>query len=428
MKNKLFNIKLFLLVCLLSATGWVASCKKNNDTVSDKIVLLSFGPTGAKIGDTISFIGNNLNKVTAVELVGATVPSTAFTKSSPERIEFIIPAATQEGFATLKTPDGDIVSKTKINFNVATKITSITKQARPGENITIKGEFINWIKEVRFAKDIADTTFVSKTLTELVVKVPQNARTGTLLISFGGTKPLTIETDSVLIVTLPAITGFSPSPVDRGTNLTITGTNLDLAMGVLFKGLTDPITTFVSQTPTQLVVKVPAAANKGKITLVAYSTLTVESETSLAFVGDLPDLAPLGYAFYIDDLENGWQNWGWNSTATFNSTDNVRDGTASIKLDYTGQWGALKFANGSVSTAAYSEITFSVYGTAGSAGKKINVTPSGGTTYTITLEEGKWVEYKLTKAQVGNPATITDLAFQNEDWTGLVYIDHVGLR
>ncbi|MEO5685020.1 MAG: IPT/TIG domain-containing protein [Chitinophagaceae bacterium] len=428
MTKIIFNKKLLYLVCLVMAAGWVTSCKKNNDAVTDKVVLLSFGPSGAKHGDTMLFFGYNLNKVVAIELPGATVAAAAFKQQTFERIALIIPQATQEGFVKLKTADSTIISKTKINFNVVVKVTSVTKQARPGDNITIKGDYLNWVKEVRFAKDIAETTFVSRTLTELVVKVPQSARTGTLLISFGGTKPLTIETDSTLIVTLPAVTSFSPSPIDRGTNLTITGTNLDLVMGVLFKGLTAPVTTFVSQTATQLVVKVPAAANKGKITLVAYSTLTVESAQSLAFVGDLPDLAPLGYAFYIDALQNGWQNWGWSSTATFNSTDNVRDGTASIKMDYTGQWGALKFANGSVSTAAYNELTFSVYGTTGSGGKKINITPSGGSTYTLTIEEGKWVEYKLTKAQIGNPATITDLTFQNQDWTGLVYIDHVGLR
>lgn len=428
MTKILYNTKLFSITCFILAIGFITSCKKDTEADSGKVVLLSFGPTGAKHGENIIFIGNHLDKVTAVELVGATVPAASFKEHSSERIVFIIPQSTEQGFATLKTPDGDVVSKTKINFEVPVKITSVTKQARPGDNISIKGQFMNWVKEVRFSKDLAETTFVSKSLTELVVKVPVSARSGTLFISTGGTEPLIIETDSALVVTLPSITSFSPNPIDRGANLTITGTNLDLTMGVLFKGLTKPVTQFVSKTATQLVVKVPDTANKGKITLVAFSQLTVESTVSLLFVGDLPDLAPLTYAFYIDQLENGWQDWGWNRTATYNSTENVRDGTASIKNSYTGQWGALKFANGSISTAAYAQLTFSIFGTTGTNGKKINVTPNGGTTYTVIIEAGKWVEYKLTKAQIGNPATITELTFQNEDWTGIVYIDHVGLR
>jgi IPT/TIG domain len=424
----IFNTKLLSAVCLILAIGLVTSCKKDSNVDSGIVQLKSFGPSGAQHGDTLRFIGNNLNRVTEIDMVGAVVPASAFISQGPELILIIIPQAAEEGFVTLKIPEGNIVSQTKINFDVVVTVSSITKQARPGDNITIKGQFMNWVKEVKFAKDIAETSFVSKSLTELVVKVPINARSGTLFITSRGTKPLTFETDSALVVTLPAVTGFSPNPIVREANLTITGTNLDLAMGVLFKGITVPITTFVSQSATQIVVKVPTVANRGKITLVAHSGITTESNASLLFVGDLPDLAPLAYAFYTDALQNPWQNWGWSTTIDFANTENVRDGAASIKVNYTGQWGALKFANGSVSTASYSEIAFSIFGTPGTNGQKINVTPSGGSTYTVTIEEGKWVEYKLTKAQLGNPATITDLTFQNQAWSGIVYVDQVGLR
>ncbi len=416
------------LICLLVLIGTsITSCKKDKITNDGKVVLLSFGPTGAKHGEPIVFIGNNLDKVTGIELVGASIAKAAFTEQTSERIAFVIPNSTQEGFATLKTPDGDVISKTKINFLVPVVVTSITASARPGDNISIKGQYMNWIKEVRFAKDVVETVFVSKSLTELVIKVPQNAQTGTLFISTGGTKPLIIETDSMLKVTLPVITGFSPSPIARGANLTITGTNLDLVRGILFKGAPE-VTTFVSKSATQIVVVPPATATKGVLAAVAYSGITTTTTNKLLFIGDLPDLPPLTYAFYIDALQNGWQNWGWGTTIDFVNTDNVRDGNASIKLNYTGQWSALKFANGSIATAPYTEFSFSIFGTPGSGGKKINVSPSGGTTNTITIVEGSWVDFKLTKAQLGNPATITDITFQNQDWTGLVYVDHVGFR
>jgi hypothetical protein len=257
-----------------------------------------------------------------------------------------------------------------------------------------------------------------------------DAQTGTVVLYYGGTGkgPLEVETATDLKVTLPAVTAVAPNPAIREQNLTITGTNLDLVKGVLFKGKTKADTVFVSKSATELVVKIPKEANKGKITLMPYSGVPVEASESLLFVGDLPDLAPLAYAFYKDKLENGWQDWGWNRTADYVSTDNVRDGTASIKMDYTGQWGGLKFANSSVSTANYTELTFSIFGTPGTNGKKINVTPDGGKTYTVTVEEGKWVEHKVSMATIGNTATIKELMFQNQDWTGTVYIDHVGLR
>ncbi|MEO7309476.1 MAG: hypothetical protein ABIX01_03695 [Chitinophagaceae bacterium] len=429
MTKKIITRQLLQLICLaMVVTIGISACKKDKVTNDGKVVLLSFGATGIKLGDPIIFIGNNLDKVTGIELVGASIPASAFTTHTTEQIIFVVPQSTQEGFATLKTPDGDVISKTKVNFLVPVVVTSITASARPGDNISIKGQYMNWIKEVRFAKDVVETVFVSKSLTELIVKVPQSAQTGKLIVSTGGVKPLVIETDSLLKVTLPMITSFAPTPLVRGDNLTLTGTNLDLVKGVQFKGLSPLVTTFVSQTSTQLVLKAPATAAKGKITLVAWSGVTTESATSLLFVGDLPDLAPLGYAFYIDALQGSWQNWGWGSTTDFGNTENVRDGNASIKQTYTGQWSALKFANGSMSTAPYTEFAFSVFGAPGTGGKLINITPSGGSTYTITVTAGAWVDFKLTKAQLGNPTTITDITFQNQDWTGLIYVDHVGFR
>ena len=427
MNKIIFRSKWFFLLCFVLVMGLISSCKKDTAVVSDKVELLSFGPSGAKQGEQIIFIGTNLNQVTAVQLVGALVPAASFTKRTPERIEFIIPLTAEQGYATLKTPKGDVVSKTKISFLVMAKVTSIPTSARPGDNITIQGDFMNWVTSITFAKGVLDTVFVSKSLNQLIVKVPQNAQSGTLILNFGGAKPVTIETDSVLNVALPTVTTLSPIPIVRGGNLTISGTNLLLASGIQFKGVTASVTAFVSQSDTQLVVTVPAAATKGKISLVAYSGLTVESAQSVLFIGDLPDLAPLDYAFYTDALQNNWQNWGWTSNADLNNTDNVRDGAASIKLSCN-PWGALKFANGSVSTTGYATFAFSVFGTPGTGGKKINITPNGGSTYTLTIVEGVWTEYGLTMAQLGNPSIIKDITFQNQDWTGIIYIDQVGFR
>ncbi len=291
MTKIIFNKQLLAMICLFMTIVIIGSCKKDTVENSGMVQLLSFGPTGAKHGDTLRFFGSNLDKVTEIQLTGATLPSSAFISKTAELILIIVPASTQEGFVTLKTPDGDIVSKTRINFLVPVTITSMTAKARPGDNITIKGEFMNWVREVRFAKNLAETTFVSQSLTELVVKVPATAETGTLFLSSGGTEPLEIETATALEVTLPMITGIAPNPVLHAANLTITGTDLDLTTSLLFTGQSTPITTFVSKSATQIVVKVPAQASKGKITLTAPSGVQTVSSMDLNVV--LPTIATM---------------------------------------------------------------------------------------------------------------------------------------
>lgn len=414
-------------ILLIISLGLFESCEKEVKK-SETIELLSFGPAGVKHGEDISFIGNNLDKVTAIEMTNITVEKKDFKKQTPEEIIITVPELAGSGKVVLKTPQGDIISKAPINFEVPVVINEVPLTAKPGDNITLKGSYMNWINEIRFERDVVVTEFVSKSLTELVVQVPLAAQTGKLIISTAGTEPLVIETEEVLELTLPTLSNFTPNPVERGTSLTITGTNLDLVEGISFKGVTDPVTTFVSKSATQIVVTVPEKTQKGSITLVPYSKVPVVSATPLELVGDLPALAALKYTMYNDKLENNWQNWGWSSSVTFDSKDLVRDGDASIKVNYTGNWGALKFANASVETAAYTEIVFSIFGTEGTGGKKIHVKANDADGYLLTIEEGKWVDYKLTKAQLGNPATINNLTFQNQDWQGVVYIDFVGLR
>jgi hypothetical protein len=274
-------IKLNWLLGLLVIAGTIVSCDKRDDANDGKTELLSFGPTGAQHGDTVRFVGRNMDKVTEIDFVGAKVMKDNFKSQNREQILVVVPDAALEGFITLKSPTGDVVSKTKFNLEVLPVITSITAESRPGDNITIKGKYLEWITGITFALDKPATTIVSKTLTELVVKVPDDAQTGTLIIFYGGTKSSFFETTTTVKVTLPAITSMSPNPILHAGNLTITGTNLDLVKKITFNNVTTPVTTFVSQSATQLVVKVPGAASKGKLKLMVASGLETVSTADL---------------------------------------------------------------------------------------------------------------------------------------------------
>ena len=287
-----------ICLSLLLAVAVLVSCKKENDLANNgEVQLLSFGPTGAKHGDTLRFIGMNLDKVTAIQFAGnnAMVEQKDFKQQTPELILLLVPTSAERGNVTLKTPGGDVVSKTQFNLNVKTAATvaTMTRTARPGENITITGDYLNWVKRITFNRNLAETTFVSKSQTQLVVRVPEQAQTGPLVLTFSGTDSLDLTTTDTLYVKVPMVTSFSPNPVKHNTNLTITGTDLDLARQVRLPGQTKVINqaSFVSQTATQLVVKVDSATVKGKVTLVAPSGVTTVSATDLDVV--MPSIATM---------------------------------------------------------------------------------------------------------------------------------------
>ena len=83
---KLFNLRLLPLMCLALTVVIGTSCKKDddNETKSEAVQLLSFGPTGARPGDTLRFFGNNLQKVTQIDFKGASVASTGFISQTAE--------------------------------------------------------------------------------------------------------------------------------------------------------------------------------------------------------------------------------------------------------------------------------------------------------------------------------------------------------
>lgn len=516
----IFKNRLLLLMGTILTVGLLASCDKDDDEVkSTAVELQSFGPTGAKHGDTLNFIGNNLNKVTEVKFTGvnSVVAQKDFLKQSPELIQLIVPTSAEQGVVTLKAPEGDVVSKTRLNLNVLSTIATVTEEARPGENITITGDYLNWIKRVTFAKDKTVATFVSQSKTELVVTVPEDAQTGTLTLFYGGTDSAEIETVDPLKVTLPAVSSVSPNPkvkheanltingtdldlvrevifsgvstpvtafesqtatqlvvkvprsttkgkltlkvasgvtvqtsgdvdvvlpavtnmdpilVDPGANLTITGTDLDLVKGVSFVGVNDEVTTFVSQSATQIVVAVPTAAITGKITLsMKNSTLSVKSPTLLRIVG-----SPLPPIIIYDDALNPdlgfWTGGGWGGSKDVNNSSPVKAGTKSVKISYdAGGWGVpWQLGGGKIDLSGYKLLKFSVYGGTGSDGKTVQIYFNEHATEgkTFTVVEGQWTDFSIPLTEISSANNISHFYFKNYSSTGAytIFLDNIGI-
>ncbi|MFM9949719.1 MAG: glycan-binding surface protein [Saprospiraceae bacterium] len=282
-----FNIKPWLLLSLMAVAILSDSCKKDDDDsgIGTAVQLLSFGPSPALRGGNLSFIGHNLDQVSSIVLSNNVSVSTFVTKTA-ELLVITVPEETVDGLVVLKTPSGDITTKTILTISEPIKLTSFSPQnARPGAVVTIEGDYLNLIKEVIFnnRKSVLDTGFISQSKTKIEVRIPDDAQTGKIVISNGMPDPILVESETDLGVVLPSVTQLSPNPVKAGTALTITGADLDLTQEVIFSG-GERVSAFTSASATELVLNVPANAKDGAIKLVAKSLVEVETSESLTMV------------------------------------------------------------------------------------------------------------------------------------------------
>lgn len=434
---KIFNTRLLALLCLILSVAVFTACDKDDDEVnSGEVQLLSFGPTGARPGDTLRFIGVNLNKITAIHFAGenATVEQKDFKQQTSDLILVIVPQGTEKGYVTLKTPEGDITTKTQLNLKVAAQVTGIVPpQARPGQNITISGNYLNWVSKVTFEDDKEVTTFVSKSMNQLVVRVPDDAKTGPIRLTYQGTDSGVVQTADTLRVALPVATSFSPNPVKHGGNLTITGTDLDLTKQIVFPGVTAAVSNFVSQSATQIVVKVPDNARTGKIMLVPLSGVQSSSTIDL----QIPELLPpptIKLPFFLDAVSTNWNGWiggGWGGTSDRNNAAPVREGSRSVRINYVGGYGSpLQLGGATVNLAQYTKLKFSVFGAPGSGGKKATIGINGvNGKFVFDIVEGKWTDYEVPLSTLTSETVLKEFWVQEYSGTGgfSIYVDAIGL-
>lgn len=279
MKNFRYSFQGIAALLVIFTLMFTTACEEDEIGTSE-VELLSFGPAGIKHGEEVIFIGTNLDKIASIVFrPSVEVAKSEFASQNATQIKVNVPQSAEAGFVVLLTSDGDSLhTKTMLNFEVPVVLSNITAEAKPGTNVTITGDKLNWIESVTFPADLTVTSdnFVSQSQTELVVTVPMEAQSGFLIFSSGGTEPMTFATEDQLEVTLPAVTALNPAAIRHTSDLTIEGTDLDLVTELVFSdGVSIVKSGFKSQSATAIVVTVPADVVRGTITLKQASPVDV---------------------------------------------------------------------------------------------------------------------------------------------------------
>ncbi|WP_113663827.1 IPT/TIG domain-containing protein [Pedobacter nanyangensis] len=306
-----------------------------------------------------------------------------------------------------------------------TAVTNLTNRSAElqavdyGDWIMIKGANLKTTQKVDFNGTLAADSLTYAEDNSITVKIPANltdpinnpitvtTKYGTATLNFKIRQPA------------PLVEDFSPGAGVPDDEITIAGNYFKGVSGVTINGVNAAI---VSSSQTQIKVKVPAGVTYGPVVI----TTPVGSVTAAKTFG-------LKYTIYDDGLKNAWST---SSSYSYNVLDlanltTVRRGTSAMFVNYKG-WGAVRYRLvAKFNTTGYTTIKISIFGGTGTDGKKIRVSSTNGsvksTTYDILIREGKWTDFQIPLINIGSPALIEYLDFQEfSNNASQIYIDDVG--
>lgn len=282
--NKTYKFPALWMMCLmLFSCLTFTACDNGDDEDTNQykggISLNVFGPSPVSRGGVLRFLGSGMDKVTAVVIPGCD-DITDIEVVSDTEIRVTVPQTAQPGLVVLKTPKGDITTKTELTFTEPIALEAFAPaEVKPGSELTITGEYLNLIKEVIFADEVtvpADE-FVSQSRQEIKVIVPDSAQTGKFILSDGAEIPNWIYSEGELEVTLPSV----EAPLDLvdkkpGDVIRVSGENFDLVKKVQMpNGDEVEFTMTASSEGDELTFTLPDNVSDGEITVLPASDVKV---------------------------------------------------------------------------------------------------------------------------------------------------------
>ncbi|MBL0742827.1 IPT/TIG domain-containing protein [Chryseolinea lacunae] len=300
---------------------------------------------------------------------------------------------------------------------------STTQSGKRGTTYVIFGSNLATTREVYFNDLLAQVNTTLVRNDNIIIRLPDNAPFANVpnkirvVTEFGSA-----ELNFVVEQPGPSIASFDPAFVGAGEIVTIKGEFFENLESVRFD---DAEAEVVSSTGKEIQVKVPDGVTSAFI-FVTTKAGTVKSTSAFGFK----------FIIYDEDLVATWQKWGgWSSTVDWTSTQQAKRGTKSMKITYDGAWGGVQShpASTFVLVNVYKAVKLSLYGGAGTTGKKVmlyikDANGVEGSKKSLTITEGVWTDFTIPLSELGNPATINEFNFQDEGGAPYVFfVDDIGL-
>lgn len=293
--NKIYKFSAWWMACLvlLSSLTFTACDTNDLDTNQYKggISLNVFGPSPVLRGGELRFLGCGLDQVASVLIPGCDA-ITDIQLISAEEIRVIVPQTALPGYVTLMLRNGEsIVTKTQLTYSEPVSIESFSPESvRPGDVLTIKGEYLNLMHQVIFAENVivsdeviaeeeateATSKFLKHTRNEIQVRVPEEAQSGKIILSDGAEIPNRLYSEVELQVVLPSVAELADyNNIKPGVIMTVTGENFDLVKEVRMENGETMLFTYSAEQKA-LTFTIPGGAVNGPIYVVPASGVLVQ--------------------------------------------------------------------------------------------------------------------------------------------------------
>lgn len=293
--NKIYKFSAWWMACLVLLSSLTFTACETNDVDTNQyrggISLNVFGPSPVLRGGELRFLGCGLDQVASVLIPGCDA-ITDIQLISAEEIRVIVPQTALPGYVTLMLRNGEsIVTKTQLTYSEPVSIESFSPESvRPGDVLTIKGEYLNLMHQVIFAENVivsdeviaeeetteATSKFLKHTRNEIQVRVPEEARSGKIILSDGAEIPNRLYSEVELQVVLPSVAEVADyNNIKPGAIMTVTGENFDLVKEVRMENGEAMLFTYSAEQKA-LTFTIPRGAVNGPIYVVPASGVLVQ--------------------------------------------------------------------------------------------------------------------------------------------------------
>lgn len=282
-----------LMMCLMLVTSLSFTACNDDDFDTNQnrggISLEVFGPCPVARGGELRFIGSGMNQINSVTIPGCD-DITDIKVVSDREIRVTVPQTAIPGKVVLNHSNGKITTLTDITFlepvSLDEENTFSPARVKPGQEVTINGEYLNLMKEVCFSfvegLDSANVyaanegAFIEHTRKAIKVIVPDNAVSGPVGVSDALAEiPNLIWSELELDVVLPSVAAaIDITNAKPGDLITINGNDLDLVRKVVMPN-EDEVEYTVSEDGKKLTFNLPDNASDGAVCVLPGSGVKV---------------------------------------------------------------------------------------------------------------------------------------------------------